>query len=158
MNKRNHVASDLRDAEIKSFSQDIDVNISDTNKTWKIRRQIISVGKSKVSNSHNFCINENSVNNSLEIANAFNDFSLLLVHYWPTKYLLLLLILYLTLKTFQIVFVTFPRLILYIWSGFVNQLACLVIFSLPFWGNRDLLFHHVEILLTCIVTGFKSAE
>ena len=54
--------------------------------------------------------------------------------------------------------VTFPRLILYIWSGFTNQLACLVIFSLPFFGNRNLLFHHVEISLTCIFTGFKSAE
>ena len=73
-NKRNQVTSDLRNAEIKYFSKEIDVNISDTNKTWKILRQIIGIGKSKVSNSHNFCINGNSVNNSLEIANAFNDF------------------------------------------------------------------------------------
>ena len=73
-NKRNQVTSDLRNAEIKYFSKEIVVNISDTNKTWKILRQIIGIGKSKVSNSHNFCINGNSVNNSLEIANAFNDF------------------------------------------------------------------------------------
>ena len=73
-NKRNQVTSDLRNAEIKYFSKAIDVNISDTNKTWKTLRQIIGIGKSKVSNSHNFCINGNSVNNSLEIANAFNDF------------------------------------------------------------------------------------
>ena len=73
-NKRNQVTSDLRNAEIKYFSKEIDVNISDTNKTWQILRQIIGIGKSKVSNSHNFCINGNSVNNSLEIANAFNDF------------------------------------------------------------------------------------
>ena len=73
-NKRNQVTSDLRNAEIKYFSKEIYVNISDTNKTWKILRQIIGIGKSKVSNSHNFWINGNSVNNSLEIANAFNDF------------------------------------------------------------------------------------
>ena len=34
---------------------------------------MISIGKSKASNSHNFYINGNSVHNSLEIANAFND-------------------------------------------------------------------------------------
>ena len=56
------------------MSKEIHVNISDTNKTWKILRQIIGIGKSKVSNSHNFCINGTSVINSLEIANAFNDF------------------------------------------------------------------------------------
>ena len=35
----------------------IDGNISDTNKTWKILRQIIGFGKSKVLNSQFFCIN-----------------------------------------------------------------------------------------------------
>ena len=59
--------------------------------------------KSKVSNSHNFCIHGNSVNNSLEIANAFNDFFTTIGLLLAKKYLLLLLILYLTLKTFQIV-------------------------------------------------------
>ena len=34
-NKRNQVISDLRNAEIKYFSKEIDVNISDTNETWK---------------------------------------------------------------------------------------------------------------------------
>ena len=63
-NKRNHVTSELRNAEIKYFSKEIDVNISDTNKTWKILRKIIGIGKSKASNSHNFHINRNSVNNS----------------------------------------------------------------------------------------------
>ena len=72
--KRNHVTSELHNAEIKYFSKEIDVNISDTNKTWKILRKIIGIGKSKASNSHNFHINRNLVNNSLEIANAFNDF------------------------------------------------------------------------------------
>ena len=46
-NKRNHVTSELRNAEIKYFSKEIDVNISDTNKTWKILRKIIGIGKSK---------------------------------------------------------------------------------------------------------------
>ena len=73
-NKRNQVTSDLRNAEIKYFSKEINVNISDRYKTWKILRQIIRIGKSKVSNSHNFCIYGNSVNNSLEITNGFNNF------------------------------------------------------------------------------------
>ena len=47
---------------------------------------------------------------------------------------------------------------LYILSGFANQLSCLVIFSLPFFGNHSLLFNRVNVLLTYILTGFKSAE
>ena len=43
-------------------------------KNSKDKRQIIGIGKSKVSNSQNLCINGNSVNNSLEITNAFSDF------------------------------------------------------------------------------------
>ena len=47
---------------------------------------------------------------------------------------------------------------LYISSGFANQLSCLVIFSLPFFGNHNLLFNRVNVLLTYTITGFKSAE
>ena len=47
---------------------------------------------------------------------------------------------------------------LYILSGFADQLSCLVIFSLPFFGNHNLLFNRVNVLLTYIITGFKSAE
>ena len=47
-NKRNQVTSELRNVEIKYLSNHIDVNISDTNKTWKILRQIIGIGKCKV--------------------------------------------------------------------------------------------------------------
>ena len=47
---------------------------------------------------------------------------------------------------------------LYILSGFANQLSCLVIFSLPFFGNHNLLFNRVNVLLTYTITGFKSAE
>ena len=63
--RENHVTSKLRNAEITYFSKEIDVNISDTNITWKILRKISVIGKSKASNSHNFHINGNSVNNSL---------------------------------------------------------------------------------------------
>ena len=47
---------------------------------------------------------------------------------------------------------------LYISSGFASQLSCLVIFSLPFFGNHNLLFNRVNVLLTYTITGFKSAE
>ena len=52
----------------------MDVNISDSNKPWKILRKIIGIGNHSISNNHNFCISGNSVNNSLAIANAFNEF------------------------------------------------------------------------------------
>ena len=70
---RNQVISDLRNAEIRYFSNEIDVNISDTNKNWKVLRTIIGIKNGKNSNSNNFRINGNTITNSLKIANVFNE-------------------------------------------------------------------------------------
>ena len=56
----------------------------------------------------------------------------------------------LNMKTMPTESVTF----LYILSGFANQLSCLVIFSLPFFENHNLLFNRVKVLLMCTITGF----
>ena len=88
-NKRNQVTSDLRNAEIRYFSYEIDVNISDRNNTWKILRQIIGIGESKVSNSHNCCINGNSDNISLHdfqwLSMTFTTIGPLLANKIPTS-------------------------------------------------------------------------
>ena len=68
------VISDLRNAEIRYFSKEIDVHISDTIKTCKVLRTIIGIKNGKNSNSNNFRINGNTVTNNFKIANAFNEF------------------------------------------------------------------------------------
>ena len=48
IHKRNQVISDLHNAEMQYFSKEIDINISDTNRTWKILRQIIGYKASNI--------------------------------------------------------------------------------------------------------------
>ena len=85
MKKRNQVISDLLNAEIRYFSNEIDVNISDTSKTWKVLRTVIGIKNDKNSNTSNFRIKGNTITNSLEIANTFNEFITTIGHILASK-------------------------------------------------------------------------
>ena len=72
--KRNKLTSDLRNAEIRYYSKQLELNKSDLSQSWKILKTIIGKGINKTGRKLNFCINDNNVAESELIANEFNEF------------------------------------------------------------------------------------
>ena len=67
--KRNRLISDLRNAEIAYYSNELDIHKSDINKSWKILKTIIGKNSNKSKNKISFSINNILVTDSLVIAN-----------------------------------------------------------------------------------------
>ena len=72
--KRNQLTSDLRNAEIRYYSKQLELNKRDLTQSWKILKTIIGKGINKTAQKISFCINGNTVTESESIANKFNEF------------------------------------------------------------------------------------
>ena len=71
--KRNQLTSDLRNAEIRYYTKQLELNKRDLTQSWKILKTIIGKGINKTARKISFCINGNTVTESESIANAFNE-------------------------------------------------------------------------------------
>ena len=71
---RNQLTSDLRNAEIRYYSKQLELNKRDLTQSWKILKTIIGKGIHKTAQKISFCINGNTVTESESIANEFNEF------------------------------------------------------------------------------------
>ena len=72
--KRNQLTSDLRNAEIRYYSKQLELNKRDLTQSWQILKTIIGKGINKTARKISFRINDNTVTESESIANAFNGF------------------------------------------------------------------------------------
>ena len=72
--KRNQLTSDLRNAEIRYYSKQLELNKRDLTQSWKILKTIIGKGIHKTAQKISFCIKGNTVTESESIANEFNEF------------------------------------------------------------------------------------
>ena len=77
--------SALRNSEIAYFSNQLDIHINDTGKSWKVLRTILGKDQNKRKKQHSFFINNNYVTDSLQIANAFNKFFVFIGSLLATK-------------------------------------------------------------------------
>ena len=66
--------SSLRNTEIAYFSKQLEVNKNDISKTWKVINVILGLGKNKCKKHLSFLIDNEYVTDSLQIANALNNF------------------------------------------------------------------------------------
>ena len=71
---RNRLISDLRNAEIAYYSNELDIHKSDINRSWKILKTIIGKNSNKSKNKIIFSINNAHVTDCQIIANEFNNF------------------------------------------------------------------------------------
>ena len=62
--KRNQLTSDLRNAEIRYYSKQLELNKRDSTQSWKILKTIIGKGIFKTARKISFCINGNTVTES----------------------------------------------------------------------------------------------
>ena len=66
--------SSLRNTEIAYFSKQLEVNKNDIGKTWKVINVILGLGKNKCKKQFSFLIGNEYVTDSLQLANALNNF------------------------------------------------------------------------------------
>ena len=71
---RNELTSTLRNTELKYYSDELELNISDLHKTWGVLRNIL--GKDDNNSKRKIKLHDNGIciTDSLEIANCFNDY------------------------------------------------------------------------------------
>ena len=72
-NMKNELTSVLRNAELKYFSDQLELNKSDLSKSWKIIKDISGLNNTNSSNI-SLVINGNMTNDELLISNEFNNF------------------------------------------------------------------------------------
>ena len=70
---KNNVTSQLRNAELKYYSEQLETNKHDIAKSWKIIKEITGLNSSNTTNA-GFIINGNIVNDKTAIAIEFNNF------------------------------------------------------------------------------------
>ena len=66
--------SSLKNTEITYFSNQLESNKTDIGKTWKVINVILGLGRNKCRNQLSFLIDNEYVTDSLQIANALNNF------------------------------------------------------------------------------------
>ena len=71
---RNEIISELRNTEIKYYSNELELNKNDLSKSWKILRSIIGKYSNNSTRKLSFNINNTVVTDSEVIANEFNNF------------------------------------------------------------------------------------
>ena len=64
----------LRNTEITHFSNQLEINKTDIDKTWKVINVILGLGRNKCRKQFNFLIDNEYVTDSLQIANVLNNF------------------------------------------------------------------------------------
>ena len=71
---RNEIISELRNTEIKCYSNELELHKNDLSKSWKILRSIIGKDSNNSTKKLSFNINNTVVTDSEVIANEFNNF------------------------------------------------------------------------------------
>ena len=71
---RNEIISELRNTEIKYYSNELELHKNDLSKSWKILRSIIGKESNNSTRKLSFNINNTVVTDSEVIANEFNNF------------------------------------------------------------------------------------
>ena len=73
---RNKVTSALRNAELKHYSDELELHTckSDLHKTWGVLRAIIRKDANNLKPRLKFQVNDKLIRDSMEIANSFNEF------------------------------------------------------------------------------------
>ena len=71
---RNEIISELRNTEIKYYSNELELHKNDLSKSWKILRSIIGKDSNNSTKIFSFNINNTVVTDSEVIANEFNNF------------------------------------------------------------------------------------
>ena len=71
---RNEIISELRNTEIKSYNNELELHKNDLSKSWKILRSIIGKDSNNCKRKLSFNINNTVVTDSEVIANEFNNF------------------------------------------------------------------------------------
>ena len=72
--RRNRLISDLRNAEIKYFSNELDIHKNDVKQSWKILKTIIGKHTNNLERKMSFSIKDAIVTDNQIIANEFNNF------------------------------------------------------------------------------------
>ena len=72
--RRNRLISDLRNAEIKYFSNELDIHKNDVKQSWKILKTIIGKHTNNLERKKSFSIKDAIVTDNQIIANEFNNF------------------------------------------------------------------------------------
>ena len=70
---RNEIISELRNTEIKYYSNELELHKNDLSKSWKILRSIIGKDSNNSTKKISFNINNTVVTDSEVIANEFNN-------------------------------------------------------------------------------------
>ena len=78
--KRNRIISDLRNAEITYYSNELDLHKNDIKRKWKLLKTIIGKNTTNTKNKINFYINNTVITDSQMIADEFNNFFIQLAH------------------------------------------------------------------------------
>ena len=73
-NTKRDLQSSLRNCEIKYYSDKLELNRCDMTKTWKVIRMILGLNSNNSRQKLTLNINNNTVTDSKQIANAFNNF------------------------------------------------------------------------------------
>ena len=73
-NTKRDLQSSLRNCEIKYYSDELELNQRDMTKTWKVIRMILGLNSNNSRQKLTLNINNNTVTDSKQIANAFNNF------------------------------------------------------------------------------------
>ena len=71
---KNRVISQLRNADIQYFNNELEINKSDSSKSWRVLKTIIGKDSNSCKQKLSFVINNNTTYKSQTIANEFNDF------------------------------------------------------------------------------------
>ena len=71
---KNMLKSSLRNAEIQYYSHQLEMHKTDISKSWKILKNIIGKHSCRSKRTMHFNINNESVSNSTDIAESFNNF------------------------------------------------------------------------------------
>ena len=72
--KRNRLISDLRNAEITYYNNELDIHKNDIKRKWKLLKTIIGKNTTNTKNKINFSINNTVITDSQLIADEFNNF------------------------------------------------------------------------------------
>ena len=72
--RRNSLISDLRNAEIKYYSNELDIHKNDVKQSWKILKTIIGKHTNNLERKMSFSIKDAIVTDNQIIANEFNNF------------------------------------------------------------------------------------
>ena len=77
---KNMLKSSLRNAEIQYYSHQLEMHKTDISRSWKILKNIIGKHSCRSKPTMHFNINNESVSNSTDIAESFNNFLFQLDH------------------------------------------------------------------------------